>query len=166
MIKSPNLLRQRLSERAHTPNECRFPSVAQLLKHHVAEDRLTAELARLIWKKVWAHNQAYNLRKGYGSDILELLPATRAWVLQCHNMPHSRSIRKHALNEVLGMHGIEVLYRQRKERINGEWVDVNTDIVFAEYLNSGDPYVPTLIWRVGGMGPLIGCWGDLPEVKR
>lgn len=164
MIKFPELLKQKLLYR--NSNDLRFPSVAKLLEHRVAEDRLTAELARLIWKRVWARNQAQDLRRGYDADILELLPATASWVQQSWNCPHSISIRKHALNEVLGMSGVEPLYRQRKERINGQWESVSTDIVFAEYLNSGDPYVPTLIWRVGSNGdPFIGCWGDLPEVQ-
>lgn len=139
-----------------------FPSIENLLRQGIADSPEQAMAASLLWKRVWANYESHNLRRGGDTPILDQLPATRRWVRACFHRPASLQVRHEALNELLGFYGVEPLYKTRKER--GELI--STDEIFAWYLNSGDPYAATLIFRVGKTGPTIGCWGDLPEVSK
>lgn len=139
-----------------------FPSIEKLLKERVAESPEQALAASLLWKRNWANFETYNVFHGGDTAVLDQLPTTRRWVRACHHRPKPLEVRREALNELLGFHGVEPLYKSRKEK--GELI--STDEVFARYLNAGDPYAATLIFRVGRTGPTIGCWGDLPEVNK
>ena len=140
-----------------------FPSIENLLRNNIADSHEQALAASLLWKRVWANFETLKLSYGGDTPILDQLPATRRWVRLCHHRPHPREVRREALNELLGFHGAVPLYKTRHEP---GWGQVYTDEIFAHYLNAGDPYAATLIFRVGKTGPTIGCWGDLPEVNK
>ena len=144
-----------------TPSR-RFPSIENLLKQGIADSPEQALAASLLWKRNWAALEGCNVFDGGDTPILDQLPATRRWVRACYHRPRPSEVRREALNELLGFHGVEPLYKTRKE--GGELI--STDEIFARYLNAGDPYAATLIFRVGRTGPTIGCWGDLPEVNK
>lgn len=156
----------RNSNDSDTTTARRFPTAQRLVDSNIAPDLETAEVARLLWRQVWAFPEKQRLKYGLSTPVLDELPQTRAWLRSSYNGHTPISIRREALNELLGFHGVEPLYKTRRERINGAWETVNTDEVFARYLNAGDPYVATLIFRVNATGPTIGCWGDLPEVNK
>lgn len=63
------------------------------------------------------------------------LPAGSARFAQCYNAPKTYDVRMHCLNAIeSGLYGLESM-----ESTGGE---------YAEYLNAGDTYAPTLIyWR-------------------
>lgn len=140
-----------------------FPSIENLLRNNIADSPEQALAASLLWKRNWASFEIYNVVHGGDTPILDQLPATRRWVRSCYHRSKPSEVRREALNELLGFHGVEPLYKTRHEP---GWGQVSTDEIFARYLNAGDPYVPTLIFRVGKTGPTIGCWGDLPEVNK
>lgn len=143
----------------------RFPSAAALMKAGVADYDELAEAARQLWKRDWASAEIGRLRHGGATPVLDLLPQTRAFAKSC--LPANFKLgRLHALNEILGYHGIEEIPTQRRERINGVWETVTGNGIVALYLNAGDPYAPTLILRSDSGTPVIGCWGDMPEVNR
>lgn len=140
-----------------------FPSIENLLRNNLADSPEQAMAASLLWKRNWAALEGRNVFDGGDTPVLDQLPATRRWVRACYHRPRPSEMRREALNELLGFHGVEPLYKTRHEPGRGQ---VSTDEIFAHYLNAGDPYVPTLIFRVGRTGPRIGCWGDLPEVNK
>lgn len=140
-----------------------FPSIENLLRQGIADSPEQALAASLLWKRNWINFETYNVFHGGDTPVLDQLPATRRWVRACYHRPKPLEVRREALNELLGFHGVEPLYKTRHEP---GWGQVSTDEIFARYLNAGDPYVATLIFRVGRTGPTIGCWGDLPEVNK
>lgn len=139
-----------------------FPSIENLLRQGIADSPEQALTASLLWKRVWANSEISNVHNGGDTPILDQLPATLRWVRGCFHRPAALQVRREALNELLGFHGVEPLYKTRKE--GGELIFTND--IFAWYLNAGDPYAITLIFRVGRTGPTIGCWGYLPEVNK
>ena len=140
-----------------------FPSIEKLLKERIAESPEQALAASLLWKRNWASIEGRKLVFGGETPVLDQLPATRRWIRLCHHRPNASEVRREALNELLRFHGVEPLYKTRHEPGFGQ---VSTDQVIARYLNAGDPYAATLIFRVGRTGPTVGCWGDLPEVDK
>jgi len=69
---------------------------------------------------------------------------------ECHNQPKTWDIRLHALNTAGGFHGVESI-----ETTAGE---------YANYLNSGDTYTPTVIYwrgnyRVQSVGDFVETMG-------
>lgn len=155
-------LNEILKAHPESPRPRHFPSVENLLRNHIADSPEQALAASLLWKRNWASSESYKVFNGGDTPVLDQLPATRAWVRSCYHRPHTLEVRREAINELLRFHGVEPLYKTRKEK--GELI--STDEIFAHYLNAGDPYAATLIFRVGRTGPTIGCWGDLPEVNR
>ncbi|MCE9684602.1 hypothetical protein [Halomonas alkalisoli] len=82
----------------------------------------------------------------------EDVPATAGWVRQCFHRPNDSELFMRAANALLDSHGVEL--------IRGEGIgDGSGDDL--EYVNAGDPYVPTLI-RQGGSLYLAGQ-GDMVE---
>lgn len=74
--------------------------------------------------------------------------AGSARLRECLNPPKWYDVRMHVLNAIEpGLYGLES-FQTRK----GEYV---------EYLNAGDTYTPTLIYRAGRY--FIGTWGDIVE---
>lgn len=153
----------RNSNDSNTAPARRFPTAQRLVDSNIAPDLETAEVARLLWRQVWANPERQRLKYGLSTPVLDELPGTRAWLRSSYNDHTPISIRREALNELLGFQGVEPLYKTRHEPGFGQ---VSTDQVIARYLNAGDPYVATLIFRVNSTGPTIGCWGDLPEVNK
>lgn len=143
----------------------RFPSVAALIDRKITDDPLVATVARLLWKKVWAH-KAVRGNNPAESDLLALLPATHNWAFRCHRYPASPEVRRQALNELLGFHGVEPIYYSRIEGRGDNREVVSTGSLAALYLNGGDPYVATLIFPTHPGTPYIGCWGDHSEVNK
>lgn len=80
------------------------------------------------------------------SELLQT-DAGKARYSECYNAPKTYDLRMHSLNAIdSGLHGVE-----SAESINGE---------FAEYLNTGETYAPTLIYwrgnyRVQSLGDFI-----------
>lgn len=78
---------------------------------------------------------------------LRKLPAAQARIAECMHPPKKYDVRMHCLNAIEpGLHGLEAC-----EAANGE---------FADYLNTGDTYAPTVIYwrgayRVQSLGDFI-----------
>ena len=148
----------------------RFPSFSNLQSAGIVEIEEEFAVARMLWKHAWARMAVKKLRQGGHSDILDLLPKTRQELsqMQFPDRLSSANIRLMALNEFLDFHGVEVIHRTRKEHCNGEWVEVTVGSeISAMYLNAGDPYVATLVYRPRAPNNLtVRCWGDLPEVNK
>lgn len=58
----------------------------------------------------------------------------------------------HAVDRLLGTFGVEVLDR-RENSTSPEY----------EYLNTGDPYNTTLVYKRSTDNLFIGAWGDIAE---
>lgn len=149
----------------------RFPSFSNLQSAGIVEIEEEFAVARLLWKHVWSRSVVGQLvHFNISSPILDLLPKTRQQLrqMQFPDRLSSVDIRLMVLNEFLDFHGVAVLYRTRKERCNGEWVEVTVGSeISAIYLNAGDPYVATLVYRPRSPHNLmVRCWGDLPEVNK
>jgi len=61
-------------------------------------------------------------------------PATFAWERSCYRGPAYNEVAMHALSELLECYGVESI--DSSETKNGEYID---------YLNVGDPYIPTVV---------------------
>lgn len=91
--------------------------------------------------------------------INERCPDTAAYAASCHNDPYfSRMWRTtlvlHALDKILGTHGVEGI---------GEGDHTVGYAPPYEYLNAGDTYATTLIYKRSTDTVSIGCWGDIAE---
>ncbi len=149
----------------------RFPSFSNLQSARIVEIEEEFAVARMLWKHSWARSEAKKLRYGPPhTPVLDLLPQTRQQLRQMlfPDRLSSVDIRLMALNEFLNFHGVEVIHPPRKERFNGEWVEVTVGSeISAMYLNAGDPYAATLVYRPRSPYNLtVRCWGDLPEVNK
>ena len=94
-----------------------------------------------------------SLIKGESGTITcdrNLFPESNKHFDRCYITPRYSERVLHCLNEVLGMHGVKALTR------DGE--------VVADYLNSGDTYVPTLMYIKGKFR--ISSVGDYAEHNR
>ena len=68
-------------------------------------------------------------------DLAEL-PAGKARIDSCYNPPKTYDVRMHCLNALeSGLHGVEGIE--------------SSDGLYADYLNTGDVYAPTLIYWSG-----------------
>lgn len=82
-------------------------------------------------------------RRVFDMSRVELLalPVCAARERECYYPPKTWDLRMHALNECGRFHGIESLASERQS--NGYSADE-----YADYLNAGDSYLPTVIyWR-------------------
>ena len=85
-----------------------------------------------------------------GDKHPEDFPQTAEWVRQCYHRPRPLELKLSAANEVLGLHGVEMVeLHVRKD-----------ESMFAYYLNSGDTYSPTLayvngVWSITTLGDLV-----------
>jgi hypothetical protein len=78
---------------------------------------------------------------------LEALPAGADRIHECYHTPSTADLRMTCLDAALGTYGVES-FQTRK----GEWVD---------YLNTGDPYTPTIVrWRGNYR---VTDWGSIAE---
>lgn len=121
----------------------RIASLAALVREFRSVDPARLKLLRDAWRA--------------SPDALMALceehtPRTFAWVRSCFNPPTRGSVRRRMCDELLDMHGVELLgihYR------TGAHV---------EYCNAGDHYNATLIFH--GSNAYIGCTATLVEGRQ
>lgn len=128
----------------------RAPSAESLMKTFRIE-RKDANRIRLAAKAV---DNPDALRK----VIEDHFPATQEWVFSLHSSPYDSKIWRvttalNAMDEALGSSGVEGLGPPR----SGDYAPPY------EYLNMGDPYVATLIYRRRTDTLSIGNWGAIVE---
>ncbi len=82
-------------------------------------------------------------------------PATNAWIRSCYNKPCRIELILSALDELLGMHGVEAF---RDE-------DCLTQASLS-YLNAGDAYADTILFFHDIGAFRLGCWGDAVEKNK
>ena len=104
--------------------------------------------SELSISKAFPTNNAHYVRQLLTDDnAVENDPAVKAWVNQCYHLPSIEEQRACALNAALEMYGIEYIGGKRP---------------FC-YLNTGDPYLVTLIRYQDSKSWFIGNWGDIVE---
>lgn len=79
-------------------------------------------------------------------------PQTNAWIDSCYHEPRRIERILSALNELLECHGVET-FNSRKSRMHA----------CAEYLNTGDTYSPTILFRHDTGTFRLTTWGDFFE---
>ncbi|MCP3975943.1 MAG: hypothetical protein GY720_15790 [bacterium] len=90
-----------------------------------------------------------------GDKDPEDYPGVDAWVRQCYGRPSDEELMMAAVNEALGLHGVEA--------IRGEWVDNFHGDCIATFANTGDTYADTVFWDCAEqrfMVSSVGAWGD------
>jgi len=85
-----------------------------------------------------------------GETDPESFPAVADWVRQCYHRPSDHELQLAALNELLETHGVEAVFG-----------GPNHVYPYLEYLNVGDPYMPTIILHRGVWS--VGCYADYLE---
>jgi hypothetical protein len=128
----------------------RAPSVKTLTGNF----RLSADEAKLIRKLAAAADDGEKLKSAVDAHV----PATESYVRSMHSDPYrSRlwrtTVALHAMNEVMGTHGVEGLGPPR----GGDYAPPY------EYLNTGDTYAATLVYDRNGDRLFISSWGDIAE---
>ena len=97
---------------------------------------------------------------GKGRELRRLLespaavnqnPAVIQWANSCYNEPRMCEKRMCALNDVAECYGVEYVAPGHNARSPG-----------FEYLNTGDPYCPTII-RLNSGRYIVSSWGDIVE---
>jgi hypothetical protein len=91
-------------------------------------------------------------------DILSdnRFPKTQKWYNSCYNDPSTSELKLSALNEFLGLHGVEGI------GVEGYWVDSYYGSCVASYCNTGDTYACTILldhiqnkWRLISYGDFV-----------
>lgn len=82
-------------------------------------------------------------------------PKTNQWISDCFHKPRRIDLILSALNELLETHGVEAL-RGRGDQYQA----------IAEYLNTGDTYSPTLLFRHDTGTFRLTTWGDFVEANE
>jgi len=112
-----------------------------------------ASIARLMSIKDIDRQTAIRIREAWTvwdrQTILDNCPVTARWHNSCYHEPKLRELRREAINELSGMHGLELLGIHRRSH----------DYVY--YCNAGDTYTTTILFH--GSRLYVGCWGDLVE---
>lgn len=91
------------------------------------------------------------------ADLVEQFPAVERLArgqLDCSD--GRRTVVLHALDQLLGTHGVEPLYGPEQTAYGPEAPDY-------EYCNTGDSYAATLVYSRDDDAVTIGCWGDIAE---
>jgi hypothetical protein len=128
----------------------RAPSVKTL----TADFKIGSDEAKLIRSIAAAADDGERLKTLVDAKV----PGTSSYVRSMHSDPYrSRlwrtTVALHAMNEVMGTHGVEGLGPRR----GGDYAPRY------EYLNAGDTYAATLIYDRDGDRLFVGTWGDLVE---
>lgn len=128
----------------------RAPSVKTL----TANFRLSPDEAKLIRKIAAAADDGEELKTVVDARV----PATSSYVRSLYSDPYrSRlwrtTVALHAMNEIMGTHGVEGLGPQR----SGDYAPSY------EYLNTGDSYAATLVYDRDGDRLFVSSWGDIAE---
>lgn len=79
-------------------------------------------------------------------------PATNKWIADCHNKPRRIDLILSALDECLECSGVEA-FRSGND----------TQSAIAEYLNTGDTYTATILFRHDTGTFRLTSWGDFFE---
>lgn len=129
----------------------RCASVKKLLEAFPQLDSRKAELIRALAHAVSEPSRLSSVINGN-----EDCKATVEYVRAMHSDPYESqmwrtTIALHAIDCVLGTHGVEPL---GEVRMQGPPY---------EYCNTGDPYTTTLIYKRATDSLFIGCWGDIVE---
>lgn len=111
-------------------------------------DASAARLARRAWTMRDPQGSAHT-RVALLEFIREHAPRTYQWTRDCYSPPGVRCIRRLAVDEIIGTHGVEYL---------GEHCRTGHAVY---YCNAGDTYAATVLFR--GASMRVGCWGDLVE---
>lgn len=114
----------------------KFPSV-QTLQRGLAVERDTAKQIR-------------GILDGSRSPLL-LSNHAAAYSAQCMGKPADYMLKLVAINEILGLHGVEYIPAGRGKRSPAFY-----------YLNTGDSYAVTIL-RFGPNQYRVGSWGDQVE---
>ena len=130
----------------------RAPSVKALLAAFPKD--LDVDKAKLIRQIAAATDDADGLKK----LIDERCPETAAYASSCHGDPFRPQIWRvtmalYAIDKILGTFGVEGLGPPR----SGDHAPP------FEYLNTGDPYTTTLVYKRKTDRLTIGRWGDIVE---
>ena len=105
-------------------------------------------------------------RTPYGNPYdLTQWPKTEQWYNRCYNPPSCRELTLSILNEICQTHGVESIsspdaYKHKswnEHRYSGD--------IIAEYLNTGESYTPTIVYRYDLVRPWCTIsMGDLIEL--
>jgi hypothetical protein len=158
------ILQQWIGRPAIKPKETRSgmkcPSVDRLMAPPFELQRGMAKLVRDLCNardNAEKLDQLINMERPNGEQVL---PATARYLRSLHSSPYNSKLWRttmvlHAINEIVGGHGVEGLGPPR----SGDYAPPY------EYINFGDPYVTTLIYnRTGRADTLsIGDWGSIAE---
>ena len=132
----------------------RVPSVDRLLAAFPSLTPREAKLIRAIGKAADMPSDGDPLE-----NLIEMhLPKTAQYVNSMHNSPYDShmwrvTVALHGMNEVMGTYGVEAL---------GPDIGGMSPPPY-EYLNTGDTYATTLIYRRRDDSINIGSWGDIAE---
>lgn len=85
----------------------------------------------------------------------DTFPSVKAWLGQCYHRPRQAEQILCAANELLGGHGVESI---AGEHVNAFWFSTRF-----LYVNQGDAYAPTLLFRTADGRWQVGDWGALVE---
>lgn len=94
-------------------------------------------------------------------ELIEQVPETARYVRQLFSSPYNSSIWRrtvvlHALDVLIGTHGVEPLYSPEQE-------PHGVEPPAYEYCNAGDSYDTTIIYSREHDKITIDCWGDIAE---
>lgn len=129
----------------------RSPSVKRL----ISELKLDSKQANLIKKLAAACDDRDDLR-----ELIEArCPNTHAYATRCYNDPYDSHMWRvtmalHAMNDCCRLHGVESLKPDE---------DSSMAPPPYEYLNTGDTYALTLIYKRKTDTLMLGSWGDIAE---
>lgn len=91
------------------------------------------------------------------ADPLQFKPV-KTWAESCRHPPKQLDLILEALNVVLKGHGIEPL------SLEGVWNSRYFGTVLALYVNTGDPYAPTILYDTELDRFVLSCQGDFLEM--
>ncbi len=86
----------------------------------------------------------------------KLFPVTNKWINDCYNPPSKMELIMSTLNETLNLYGVESI--ECNKYINNYWQHC-----IAIYLNTGDTYCNTILYRTDKEKFYITSWGDFVE---
>jgi hypothetical protein len=84
-----------------------------------------------------------------GTTPPEDFPSVRTWLKQCYNRPRQEELKMLAISDLLCGYGVEAIFKGCAREPE------------ASYVNLGDPYTPTIVYRDKEFG--VGYWGYVVE---
>ncbi len=87
-------------------------------------------------------------------DPVEVSMETQRWVNSCDNEPSEVELIMHAIDTVMGTHGVEAVYTDYDSSLNHPT---------AVYCNTGETYDPTIVYCYQRDRFLVTSWGDYYE---